>query len=428
MDGKPQQEPAVIHAPIQVEGNTHAFSVIWGNVPVLRRIGIVQHVGDGFSPGFLKVFIGDSQANFGAFRRLLQVGNQAAQGLAFLLQLHGPHNQYRNQVHAVVKEMVLLQCGMTTGFNGQGAFHAFRIQADGLVNHVPVAPFIAIMLAAPVIDEGLQPGGSNRIRHDGLAGLFIQQYGGNQRNQPVSVDLPPVRIHNGSTVAVRIENHTQISPYLQHCLPQGGHGFRIFRVRNVIREVTIRLKELATFHPCPQVFQHGGIESAGAVACIHHHMESQQRLGHVRIQTLANPLAQLFHIGRQKGFFGDTAAEGHAFRLQGRGNCQQLCHVVAFQSPIGQEEFQSILVPGMMAGRYHDGTVRRKGGRNNAHIHGRGGAHAEVNHRCPGTGNAFRRRFQKGRSGQTAIPTDGNGDLSHRLIQLFRCKPGKGHA
>ena len=41
-------------------------------------------------------------------------------------------------------------------------------------------------------------------------GCFVQQNGGDQRDQAVAVDLAAVCIHDGGAVAVRVEDHAQI--------------------------------------------------------------------------------------------------------------------------------------------------------------------------------------------------------------------------
>ena len=317
---------------------------------------------------------------------------------------------------------------MAAGFDGQGTLDALGIETDGLVNHVAVAPLVAVMLPAPVVDELLQARGGHRIGHDGLSGLFIQQNGGNQRNKPVAVDFPAIRVHDGGAVAVRVENDAQVCPRVQHGLAQRRHCLRVFRVRDVVGEVSVRLQELAALHPCAQAFQQPGIEAACAVARVHHHMQAQQRLGHVGFKAPADTRCQQLLIGGQERLLRDGPGYGHSFGLQLLRRAQQALHIAALQAALLHKELQAILVKGMVAGGNHNGAVRLKAGGNNAHIHGGGGAHAEIHHRRAGLRHALGGGMQQLLTGDAAVAPQGDGHLRDTPVLLFRNKAGKGHA
>ena len=125
-------------------------------MPVLRRVRIIQHALNDYLARVAEVISGDVQADFAALDRLFQVGNQAAERLALLLELHGADNQHRDEIHAVIKEVILAQGGVTARFNRQRAGNALFVQADGFVDDVAVAALVAVMLTAPVVDEFLE--------------------------------------------------------------------------------------------------------------------------------------------------------------------------------------------------------------------------------------------------------------------------------
>ena len=125
-------------------------------MPVLRRVRIIQHALNDYLARVAEVIGGDVQADFAALDRLLQVGNQAAERLALLLELHSADNQHRDKIHAVIKEVILAQGGVSARFNRQRAGNALFVQADGLVDDVAVAALVAVMFAAPVVDELLE--------------------------------------------------------------------------------------------------------------------------------------------------------------------------------------------------------------------------------------------------------------------------------
>ena len=68
----------------------------------------------------------------------------------------------------------------------------------------------------------------------------------------------------------------------------------------MIREVTIRLQKLTAFHPSAQFLQHIRIETTPAISSVHHDMETQKRLLHLRVNAGDNQFFQMFLIGRQE--------------------------------------------------------------------------------------------------------------------------------
>ena len=185
---------------------------------------------------------------------------------------------------------------MPAGLDGQGAFHTLGVQANSLINNVPVAALVAVMLPTPIVNEALEPRRGDGVGYDGLSGFLVQENGGNQRNQPVTVDFPAIRIHDSRAVTVRVKDDAQVCANTQHRLPQGCHRLSVFRVGDMIGEVAIGLQELAALNPRTEAFQQLCIEAARTVTGIHHHMQSQQRLCQVSLQSLADAVFQLFHI------------------------------------------------------------------------------------------------------------------------------------
>ena len=137
-----------------------------------------------------------------------------------------------------------------------------------------------------------------------IAGFLFQNNRADQGDQPVPVDLLPVRVRYGGPVTVRIKDDAPICSAVHHCLSQAVDGVRIFRIRNMVREHSVRLQELASFRVRTQVLQHGRVEPAGAVAGVHRNMQALQRLRILRSQTAADPVHRgcAFRAGASRAF------------------------------------------------------------------------------------------------------------------------------
>ena len=428
MDGEPQQEPAVVLPAVEIEGNADALAVVRGDVPVSGGFGVGQDAVNGLLAGGAEVLRRDGQADLGGFDRFLQVRDQGAQALAFLLEFHGLDDQHGHQIHAVIQEVVLLQGRVAAGLDGERAGRAFLVQADRLVDDVAVAALEAVVLAAPGADEPGQAGGGHRVGDDGLAGPVLQQDRAHQGDQAVTVDLAPVGVHHGGPVAVRVKDHAQVGAGLFDRGGDGIHGDGVLGVRAVIREHAVGLQELAALGASAEALHQIGVKAARAVAGVHHHVQALQGLFGVGLQAAADARRQLLHIDGQEGPFDDRAAEREGFGLHGFRRVDQRADLLMGQAALRRHELQAVAVRGVMAGGDHDGAVRAEAGGDDGHEHGRRGAHPVILDRGAGPGDALRRGAQQGRAGNAAVTAEADADPVDGLVQLFRQETGEGHA
>ena len=80
-----------------------------------------------------------------------------------------------------------LERAVSAGLNGKLAVPPGLVDADGFVDDVLIPALKPVMHAALFRDERRKPARGNRVRDDGRAGMFLQQYGGDQRDQAIAV-------------------------------------------------------------------------------------------------------------------------------------------------------------------------------------------------------------------------------------------------
>ena len=85
MNGKAQQEPPAVQRAVQIEIDAHALPVIRGDVPAGGEGRVIHHFFDGGTARRAEILGGDVQADFGAFHRLPQIGDEIGQLPALLL-------------------------------------------------------------------------------------------------------------------------------------------------------------------------------------------------------------------------------------------------------------------------------------------------------------------------------------------------------
>ena len=408
MHRQPQQEPGVVHAAVQIEADAHALAVVRGQLP-LRVVQRVAEDGlDDLLPRRAEVLlIQNGQAQLHALHRLLQFIDEGGQRLALPLAAQRLADQPRDQIHAVVQEVVLPQRRVAAGFDGQRAVDALLVQADGLVDHVAVAALEAVVGAAPFGDELIEAGAGHAVGDEGRAGVLLQQDGGDQRDQAVAVDGLAVLIHDGRAVAVRVEDHAQVGAALQHRPRQRGHGGCVLRVGDVVGEAAVGIQELAALDLRAQLLQEAGVEAARAVARIHDHMQAQQRLQALVVQALAH------HSGQGGGVGGEEVhlLDQRIGNLHLRGGLDQLPHAGGVQAALAGDELEAVLLRGMVAGGDHDGAVGPQGFLHADHEHRGRGAQTAVQHVAVRRLHAPDQRLLQARPGGAGIVAHGQLEL-----------------
>ena len=196
----------------------------------------------------------------------------------------------------------------------------------------------------------------------------------------------------------------------------------------MVGEHAVRLQELTAFNPRAQFFHQLRIESTCAIARVHHDVQPQQRLGHIRTQSAADAVGKLLLIRRQERLLDNRACQRGVFGFERARRFEQFLHHVAFHAAFRQEELQSILVIRVMACGNHNRAIRLETGRDDAHVHCRGRAHAKIQHGRARFAHTLRRRVQQRRAGNAAVTPNGNRHLRHRLADMLRHIARERHA
>ena len=240
MNTQAQQEPAV--TVLLIKRNTDTLIVILCHNEILLFSGIgFQIINNLFAIG-TEILFGNANADFLTLCRLFQVSNQTVKGLAFHAELCRFDDNFGNQISAVIEEIILLHSGMTGGFNRQRTGNAVFILTDRLVNDILIASLKAQVLAAQLLfDEFFQAGRGNGIGNDHRTLLIFQSDSGGQCDQTITVDFLALCIHSAAAVNVRIENDTEIRTEGLDSRTDGFHRLSILRIRDMIREHTVRL-------------------------------------------------------------------------------------------------------------------------------------------------------------------------------------------
>ena len=343
-----------------VKIHTDALAVIWCNAGTGHISHFLCHTLQHSGAVGLKICPQKRKTHFFAFGGFAQAGNHLVQPVA-AAQFY---QQFYHQVCAVIHEIVFLQRAV-----------AACLQAYGLVDNIAVAALEAVMHTALLCNKLGKAGAGDRICHNGGAGVVAQQNCAHQRNQAVAVQLFAIGQHGPGPVYICVKNNAKVCLFLQHGLPDAGHGGFILWVWNMVREHAVRLQIAAARDVCPQRCQHlFGKKAARAVAGVHHNMKPCQWVQIIfGLYAIANQrnkvpgidaheILLLHRLGR-----GLWRLCGHLLRLGKNG-----FDVAAFQPARGGEKFQTVAVVGQMAGRHHHCAVKRLRAQHGAHEHGGG--------------------------------------------------------
>ena len=359
MYAQTQQEPTI--TVFLVKGHTNAFIVIISYKELLLFSGIVLEVSDNFLTVSTEVLLVDSDTNFLALDRLLEVGDQAVEGLALHTKLCSFDDDLCDEVSTVIEEVILLHSGMTGSLNCQRTGNTVLILTNGFVNDIFVASLETQVLAAKCLfDELLQPGRGDGVGHNHRTLVVFESDSSSQSNQTVAVDFFAFGIYGTTTVNIGIENHTQISTAGLHGGTNGSHCLGIFGVRDMIREHTVRLKELTAAYISPQRFEHlGGIETADTISGIDYDLEALERMMVVVlvVDLLLDEFTQVARVVTHIGVLDYMTANGRRKLFAVLCIGQHSGNVFAFQTAFTGEEFKTISIKRMVAGSDLNCTV-----------------------------------------------------------------------
>ena len=118
------------------------------------------------------------------------------------------------------------------------------VQANRLVNDIFITAHITVMFHADALDKTRQTVACDRIRDNRAARIILRDNRRHHRNNRITVYLVAVWKDRRHTVNVRIKDNTQICLIAKHRLSDGLHRLLIFRVRNMVWKMSVRLQKL----------------------------------------------------------------------------------------------------------------------------------------------------------------------------------------
>ena len=260
---------------------------------------------------------------------------------------------------------------MTTRLDGQRRDRTGLIEADALVDDVLVAALEAQVAQAELTLQELgELVARDRVRDDRATRIVRREDGGHHGDQGIAADLLAVLEDGAHAVDIRVEDQAEVSMAVEHGLADGGHGLLVLRVRDVVREVAIRLEEDATRRVSTETAEHlRREEAARAVAGIDDDVHSlERRVAHVErradllAQVVAVAIDEVVLLGLRKVALDLWIAR---CRLEDGDD------VLMLDAAVLREELEAVAVVRQVAGRDHDGAVHLRLGEYNGHEHRR---------------------------------------------------------
>ena len=277
------------------------------------------------------------------------------------------------------------------------------------------------MHAAFLGDERGKPARGDRVRHDGRARMLLQQHGGDQRDQAVSVELFAVVCDRARAIHIRVEDDAHVGFVVQHALRDGIHRRLVLRVWLVVGKMPVGFEELAARGVRAQRLQHAiHIKPARAVTRVHDDAKSLERMVVVfGVYPAADSLDQPRGIDREEIHLRARAAlQGGDERVRLRAG-ENARDVALFQSAVFGEKLHAVAVPGQVARGEHDRAVELVTLGDGAHEHAGRARESEVRKVRAHGENAFRRGFEQRLAGEAGVAADGEPHfaLARALLQ-----------
>ena len=161
-----------------------------------------------------------------------------------------------------------------------------------------------------------------------------------------------MRINSAAAVNVCVEDYAEISTEGLYSLAYRSHCICILRVRDVVRECTVRLEELTSSYVCAECFKNiCCIEAADTVSGINNKPESFQRMMVVVfvVYLLLDEFTQIACIVSHVFVFCNSAAAAVLRLVLVLSVFEDSGDVSALKSALTGEEFKTVFIVGMMA-------------------------------------------------------------------------------
>ena len=238
------------------------------------------------------------------------------------------------------------------------------------------------MLAAKLLfDELLQAAGGDGVRYDQLAGSIFQHDSGSKSHKTVTVDFLTLGINSTAAVNVSVKDNAEVSTKGLYSLANGSHGFCVLRIRDMVGEGSVRLKELAASYVSAESLQHiCCIEAAYAVAGIHNKFEALEGMMIVVlvIDLLLDEFTEIACIISHILVYDDVSAAANIGLIAVLSILKDSGDISALQSALTGKELEAVSVIGVMACGYLNSAVAAK--LHGGHKHCRGRTECAVYH------------------------------------------------
>ena len=193
--------------------------------------------------------------------------------------------------------------------------------------------------------------------------ITFQSDSGGKRYQTVAVDLVALRIDSAAAVNIGIKDHAKISSASLYSSADRIHCRRIFGIWHMVREHTVRLKELTSSDICAKRFENiRSIETAYAVACVNNDLKALEGMMIIVfvVDLLFDKFTQITCIVAHIFVFGNVTADSgrqlvaflRIFKDSGDG--------ITFKTAFTCKEFQTVSVKGMVTCSDLNSTVTSK--------------------------------------------------------------------
>ena len=96
-----------------------------------------------------------------------------------------------------------------------------------------------------ILEEVVQAVGGDGVGDDGGAGGFGREDGGHHGDEGVAAHVRAVGEDGAHAVDVGVKDEAEVGMVFHHGVLDGAHGVSVLRVRDVVREVPVRVEKLA---------------------------------------------------------------------------------------------------------------------------------------------------------------------------------------
>ena len=362
----------------------------------------------------------DLHAVFAALDWFAELLDEVCEVTALCLCLGGGNQQLDGQVSAVIEVVVLGEGAVAARLDGQRRDGAFLVEANALVDDVLVAALEAQVAQAKLALQELgELVARDGVRDDRAARIVRREDGGHHGNQSIAADLLAVLEDGAHAVDIRVEDQAEVRMAVEHGLADGSHGLLVLRVRDVVREVTVRLEEDAARRVGTEAAEHlRRKEAARTVAGVDDDVHAaERRVAHV--ERCADLLAQMMAVAVDEVVLLDLREV--ALDLRAAGCClEDSDDVLMLDAAVLREELEAVAVERQMAGRDHDRAVHLRLGEDDGHEHRRRGCEAAVDRHSAGIRQRFEHCFLEHRRREARVVADRNAQVLDLLARLLR--------